>query len=112
MDRRERAPDPEQLTRLAFRAMQRRIWTAIPGIVDRFDATRMVVDVQPAINGRAKSPKGEFSSLQMPKLLDCPVLWQGGGGVTFTFPIAAGDECLIVVASRCIDDWWTQGGVQ
>lgn len=112
MDRRERSPNPEELLRLAFTAMQTRIWTALPGIVDRFDAARMTVDVQPTINGRLRSPKGEISSVQMPKLLDCPVLWQGGGGVTLTFPIAAGDECLVVFASRCIDAWWGQGGVQ
>lgn len=100
------------MLRLAFTAMQSRLWTALPGIVDRFDAERMTVDVQPTINGRLRSQKGEISSMQMPKLLDCPVLWQGGGGVTLTFPIVAGDECLVVFASRCIDAWWDQGGVQ
>jgi hypothetical protein len=48
----------------------------------------------------------------MPVLNDCPVLWQGGGGVTAVFPIAAGDECLVVFSSRCIDNWWALGGVQ
>lgn len=92
--------------------MQARLWTALPGIVQRFDAAEMKVDVQPAINGRVRNPDGSSSSLQMPVLLDCPVLWQGGGGVTLTFPIQPGDECLIVIASRCIDAWWAQGGVQ
>jgi hypothetical protein len=40
------------------------------------------------------------------------VLWQGGGGVTATFPIVVGDECLVVFSSRCIDGWWSQGGIQ
>ena len=112
MDRRERSPNQEELLRLAFRGMQARLWTSLPGIVDRFDAARMTVDVKPAINGRLRAPDGSVSSVEMPMLLDCPVLWQGGGGVTLTFPIAAGDECLVVFASRCIDAWWSQGGVQ
>jgi predicted transcriptional regulator len=29
-----------------------------------------------------------------------------------TFPVKAGDEVLIVFASRCIDSWWQSGGVQ
>lgn len=29
-----------------------------------------------------------------------------------TFPLAPGDECLVVFASRCIDSWWQLGGVQ
>jgi phage baseplate assembly protein V len=32
--------------------------------------------------------------------------------VTLTFPIKPGDECLVIFASRCIDSWWQQGGIQ
>jgi hypothetical protein len=110
MDRRERAPDAEETLRIAFAGMQSRIWTALPGIVQKVG--KMKVDVQPAINGVARAKDGTTSSKQMPVLLDCPVLWQGGGGVTLTFPIAAGDECLVILASRCIDAWYAKGGVQ
>jgi phage baseplate assembly protein gpV len=27
-----------------------------------------------------------------------------------TFPVVAGDECLVVFSSRCIDAWWQNGG--
>src|SRR5690606_4330979 len=55
---------------------------------------------------------GEFEELRIPLLLDCPVVFPGGGGVTLTFPIKPGDEALVVLASRCIDSWWQLGGVQ
>lgn len=29
-----------------------------------------------------------------------------------TFPVKAGDECLVVFADRCIDFWWQSGGIQ
>jgi hypothetical protein len=32
--------------------------------------------------------------------------------VTLTFPVAEGDECLVVFASRAIDGWWQSSGVQ
>lgn len=35
-----------------------------------------------------------------------------GGGFALTFPVAAGDECLVVFADACIDSWWQSGGVQ
>lgn len=35
-----------------------------------------------------------------------------GGGCTLTFPVKAGDECLVIFADRCIDFWWQSGGVQ
>lgn len=58
------------------------------------------------------APDGSTQSVNLPMLLDCPVGWQGGGGVTLTFPINPGDECLVVFASRCIDAWWALGGIQ
>ena len=41
-----------------------------------------------------------------------PVHFPRGGGCTLTFPVAKGDECLVVFAARCIDSWWQSGGVQ
>jgi len=38
-------------------------------------------------------------------------VWPRAGGFALTFPIAAGDEVLVVFASRCIDSWWQSGGV-
>ena len=112
MQRQERYTDPEETLRLAFDGAQARLWTALPGIIQEFDPVRMVCTVQPAINGIIRTPEGNYEPIQMPLLLDCPVVFQGGGGVTMTFPITEGDECLVVFGSRCIDSWWQQGGVQ
>lgn len=97
---------------MVVEAQLARVWTALPGIVQSFDAIQRTVSVQPAINGLARQEDGTTAPLQMPVLLDCPVVFQGGGGVTATFPIAAGDECLVVFSARCIDAWFAQGGVQ
>lgn len=47
-----------------------------------------------------------------PLLVDVPVVFPRGGGCTLTFPVKAGDECLVIFADRCIDFWWQNGGVQ
>jgi hypothetical protein len=113
MDQRERYPDPAESMRLAMQYWQSRQWGALPAIVKAFPSVSglgpMIADVQPTVNGQALTQMGTFSSLQMPVLLDCPVLWMGGGGATLTFPIAKDDECLVIFASRCIDAWWQQG---
>lgn len=115
MDQRERYLDDAEVFRIAMECWQTRIWTAMPGIIKQFPSASgigsMVADVQPTINGRVRTTTGVFQSIQMPVLLDCPILWQGGGGVTLTFPIKAGDECLVIFSSRCIDAWWQQGFV-
>lgn len=44
-----------------------------------------------------------------PILVDCPVIFLGGGTCSLTFPIAQGDECLILFNDRALDTWF-QGG--
>jgi Phage protein Gp138 N-terminal domain/GpV Apex motif len=113
MDQRERYLDEAEVVRLALSNWQTRLWTALPGVIKQFPSAsgigQMVADIQPTINGRVLTTTGVFQSIQMPVLLDCPILWQGGGGMTLTFPIQAGDECLVIFSSRCIDAWWQQG---
>lgn len=41
-----------------------------------------------------------------PILLDCPVVVLGGGGGALTFPVAKGDECLVLFNDRAIDTWY------
>jgi len=112
MDRRERWGDPEEALQIALQGLQAKMWTALPGIVQSFNADALTVVVQPAIGGVHFGPDGEASATQLPLLLDVPVVFPRGGGCTLTFPVAAGDECLVVFSSRPIDSWWQSGGVQ
>lgn len=112
MDRRERMNDPEEAFRAAFEGLAAGLWTALPGIVQTFDAARMTVTAQPAIKGRVKHPDGVIELVDMPLLVDVPLVFPSGGGFTLTFPVAQGDECLVKFADRCIDAWWQSGGTQ
>jgi hypothetical protein len=112
MDYRERIDDPVEAVQAAQDGRQAQIQTAMPGIIESYDAARQTCAVQPAIKGRVESPDGTVASVDLPLLVDVPVVFPSGGGMTFTFPVAAGDECLVVFASRCIDAWWQSGGVQ
>lgn len=46
-----------------------------------------------------------------PLLTDCPVVVPMGGQGYMTFPIAAGDPCLILFNDRDLDRWFTTGNV-
>lgn len=81
--------------------------TAIPAIVESFNAAEMTVSAQPTIK---RLIDGE--PVDMPLLVDVPVQFMSGGDFIVTVPIAAGDEVLIVFAQRCIDNWWALGGAQ
>ena len=45
--------------------------------------------------------------VEYPVLMDCPFIILGGGGAALTFPIAKGDECVILFNDRDIDNWFS-----
>jgi Phage protein Gp138 N-terminal domain len=92
--------------------MRSGLWTSMPGIVQSFNAGAITATVQIAIKGVVHTPDGSAQFVNMPLLVDVPVHFPRGGGCTLTFPVAKGDECLVVFAARCIDSWWQSGGIQ
>jgi hypothetical protein len=108
----ERVNDNQEALRLALEGHQAQVWTALPGIIESFDADAVTCIVQPAIKAEVRAPDGSTQWTALPLLLDCPVVFPRGGGCTLTFPVAQGDECLVVFSSRCIDAWYSAGGVQ
>lgn len=108
----ERLGDPNQAQEQHWTGRQARVWTALPAIVTSFDAENLTCEVQPAIQGKRVLEDGTVQVVNLPILLDCPVVFPHAGGCSLTFPIKTGDECLVVFSARAIDFWWQQGGVQ
>jgi hypothetical protein len=44
-----------------------------------------------------------------PLMVDMPVIVLGGGQGNLTFPIAAGDQCVVLFNDRSIDNWFQSG---
>lgn len=112
MDRRERSNNFMDALLAMLQGWQSGIWTACPAIIVSFDPASETVTAQPSIQAQNRAPDGKVSWQRLPVLVDVPVIFPSGGGFTLTFPIAAGDECLVIFASRCIDAWRQSGGVQ
>jgi len=106
----ERFEDPQEAIRAALQGFQATLWTALIGIVETVDLVANTCTVQPAVRGVRRKADGTIVQVQLPILLDVPIQWPAGGGYTFTFPLAAGDEGLVVFTSRCFDPWWQSGG--
>ncbi|MCZ9585010.1 Gp138 family membrane-puncturing spike protein [Klebsiella pneumoniae] len=97
-----------QLAQAIMSAMR----VSMPGIIQSFDPDAVTAVVQPAIKGTEQDESGAELSVNLPLLVDVPVVFPRGGGCTLTFPVKAGDECLVIFADRCIDFWWQSGGIQ
>ena len=87
------------------------IRVAIPGIVRGWDAATQTVRVQPAICEQI-SVGGEVQEMEIPILVDVPIVMPNAGGYCFVAAPKDGDECLVIFADMCIDAWWQSGGVQ
>jgi Phage protein Gp138 N-terminal domain len=108
----ERVNDSEESLRVALKGHQTNLWTALPGTVQSYNAAQGTCTVQPTIQALATNDLGVQSWVDLPLLVDVPVIYMGGGAFVATFPITAGDEALVIFSSRCIDGWWQNGGVQ
>jgi hypothetical protein len=123
MDAREYANDPQENLRMALAGLQAQMWTAMPGYILTYNPTAMTCEVQVAVQARYSQPQDDSkyhnkqkgvrnyitNLIPFPKLMDCPVVFPQGGGAVLTFPLAPGDEVLVVFASRGIDWWWQNG---
>lgn len=111
-DYRLRFEDRQEVLRSALQSNQAGIWTAVPGIIQKVNLTALTVEVQPSIQALVTGANQQKQFTNLPVCPDVPIYFPRGGGYTMTYPIKAGDECLLVFSSRCIDSWWDQGGVQ
>lgn len=112
MDRSELLNDQVETMQQILDGRQSQIWTAMPGIIQSVNFSKMTCVVQLTIQGQIEDANGNIQSVNISPLVDVPLLFPSGGGFTVTFPMAVNDEVLVVMASRCIDSWWQSGGYQ
>ena len=86
---------------------QLRISTAIPGVVDSYDASTRRASVFPA----ARRLLTDGTTRDMPPIPNVPVLHPGGAGLFVHFHLEPGDPVLLVAAQRGIDGFRTEKGV-
>lgn len=97
--------------RQMFDAFDFALRVASPGIVQAFNPTKQTVTVKLALKEKIRID-GVLKIVEIPILQDVPIVVPRAGGWAVTFPIKAGDECLVVFGDTCIDSWWQNGGVQ
>lgn len=86
-------------------AAQSKRWTAIPGAIKSYDATRQCADIDPLV--RVRLADGSIEDL--PVLVCVPVQFPSGGGYSITWPLGAGDPVMVHVCSRSISQWLAGG---
>lgn len=101
----------EELERIAFDRQTARLRTATPGIITAVHPNG-TVDVQPAIM-QVTTLDGVRSDEPLSVLTGVPTIFTYYAqtlGLSITLPMQAGDEGLLIVADRSIDNWQVAGG--
>lgn len=109
MDRRERSGELLAGLLALQQSWAGELYVAMPAIVQSFDPAKRTCVLQPAVSAQVMDETGTRKWVEMPLLLDCPVVFPGGGDVVLTFPLKKGDEVLVIFSDRCIDAWWQSG---
>lgn len=107
----ERFYDQDETVRQTHEAHQSTMHTAMPIIAEQSNPQQNTIDGNAAIKLAVLQPGGGVQWQPIPKLT-MPTLMLGGGGMALTIPVQKGDEGLAIFASRSIDNWFQQGGVQ
>ena len=88
------------------------MFTAIPARIVSYNTKERTVVVQPLIQEFYINKEGTAEFITISELEDVPVLYIASGDFEITTPITEGDECLVIISTQCIDNWWKGGGIQ
>lgn len=89
-----------------------RLKCCVPGVIQSYDPTKNVVEVQPSIRERMVSSEGQVFFTQLPLLVNVPVVFPSTSTSQITFPINKNDECIVIFSDSAIDNFWLHGSVQ
>lgn len=99
------AEHPDDVIVEHIRSALMNVHTSMPGVIESCNVVQNTVKIRPAI--KRLTVKGESIAIGLCR--DVPMLFPGGA---LTFDVNSGDDALIVFSERCIDNWWSLGGVQ
>ena len=102
---------------LKFHANQSNIWTAIPGAVVEWFPSTQTATIQPMVQlirfipDTANVYTDKVVNETIAVLYDVLVQYPSSGNCSMTYPLAKGDEGLIICCCKNIDAWWAQGSL-
>ncbi len=101
---------PQVLSQAIHRTLDDDVHTHIPARVERYDAAKQLVDVQPMVKKLERQEDGTLKPTSFSIIPGVPLQFPGGGGFRSTYPIQKGDFVTLHFAERSIDAWKSNGG--
>ncbi len=80
--------------------------TCLPGRVEKYDPETQKADVKPLLKRKFK----DNTEIELPVIVNVPVVFPRSGGGSLTFPVVKGDGVLLLFSERSLDRWLSAGG--
>lgn len=84
----------------------------IPCIVQSYNEVNNTVECQPTIRERIINEDGTVQYVQLPLLVNVPVIFPGSSNFELKFALKQNDECLVLFSDLSIDNFWQKGSLQ
>lgn len=115
----ERLNNPSEVYKKLAKSIGANLRVAMPGIIASFNPLKQTCEIDLVIYDRIApnlpNTLANYSSstgdIKIPTLVDVPIVIPRGGGAALTFPIQQGDECLVIFADMCYNEWFDAGGI-
>ena len=100
-------PSIEKVLAMAIEARLFDVHTCLPVVVESYDPGTETVSVKPALKRKYE----DGSIVELPLILNVPVMFPRGEKASITFPIKKGNSGFVVFSERSLDVWKSKGGV-
>lgn len=105
---------PERITnseaiRAALESSALEFHVAMPGRVEKYDASKQRADIKIELHAYARDGEGGYVAEDFPVLPNVPVAFPQGGGFFCAFPLQKGDPVLVVFCDLPIGAWLQKG---
>lgn len=105
-----RTPSLAEVISAAQDARLQNVHVALPARVESFDASKQLADVQPLLLVPLINEDGSETTVRLPVIPNVPVIFPRGSGFHLVFPLAVGDNVMVIFSERSLDLWKAKGG--
>lgn len=106
-----RSPGLADIIRQAIEDRLVDVHTMLPGRIDSYDPTTQKADVEPLIKRLQRTVDGELSE-DIPVIPGVPVVFPRTQAFKLTFPVQAGDRCMLIFCERSTEAYQIGQGRQ
>lgn len=104
--------DDSQLYENIIKKVNFNLRCCIPGVIQQYDPKTNTASIQPAIREEIVNEDNTVQYMNLPILVNVPIIFQSCSIGSIKMLLKQGDECLVLFSDLSIDNFWKYANVQ